>query len=59
MLDNLSQENFEHIIDVLILFNQLNPKKEVSLSEKSIKDALLFMNTIGNEFADKLGIGNV
>ena len=52
-----TQEQFEHILNVLILYNQLTPKStEVYLNEKSIKEALNFMNTTGKEFSDKLGM---
>ena len=57
MLNKFSQEQFEHILNVLILYNQLTPKTtEVYLNEKSIKEALNFMNTRGKEFSDKLGM---
>lgn len=56
MLENINQEQFEHIINVLILYKQLNPKKDVYLSEKSIKDAITFMNTFGSKFANQLGM---
>ena len=57
MLNKFSQEQFEHILNVLILYNQLTPKTtEVYLNEKSIKEALNFMNTTGKEFSDKLGM---
>lgn len=54
-----TQEQFEHILNVLILYNQLTPKETiVYLNEKSIKDSLKFMNTTGKEFSDKLGMQN-
>ena len=57
MLNKFSQEQFEHILNVLILYNQLTPKTtEVYLNEKSIKEAFNFMNTTGKEFSDKLGM---
>lgn len=57
MLNKFSQEQFEHILNVLILYNQLTPKTTgVYLNEKSIKEALNFMNTAGKEFSDKLGM---
>jgi hypothetical protein len=59
MLNKFTQEQFEHILNVLILYNQLTPKKTiVYLNEKSIKDSLKFMNTTGKEFSDKLGMLN-
>tara|TARA_B100000029_G_C17192208_1_gene821084 strand:+ start:134 stop:310 length:177 start_codon:yes stop_codon:yes gene_type:complete len=56
MLENISQEQFEHIINLLILYKQLNPNKDVYLSESSVKNAIKFMSTAGKEFADKLGL---
>ena len=56
MFENLSQEQFEHIIDALILFKQTNPKKKVTLSERSVKEAFNFLNTTGRQFASQLGM---
>ena len=56
MFENLDQEQFEHIIEVLILFKQTNPKKTVTLSEKSVKEAFKFLNTAGKQFASQLGM---
>ena len=56
MFENLTQEQFNHIIDVLILFKQTNPKKTVYLSEKSVKEAFHFINTTGKQFASQLGM---
>ena len=56
MLENISQEQFEHIINLLILYKQLNPNKDVYLSESSVKNAIKFMSTASKEFADKLGL---
>jgi len=57
MLNKLSQKQFEHILDVLILYNQLTPDTtEVYLTEKSIKEALVFMKEKGSQFADQLGM---
>jgi hypothetical protein len=58
MFENLSQENFEHILDVLILYKQVNPKKVVCLNEKCVKEAFHFMNTTGQQFASQLGMKN-
>ena len=55
-MNNFTQKQFEHIIDLLILYKQLNPTKNVYLSEKSIKDAIMFMDTTGKSFANELGI---
>ena len=56
MFENLSQEQFEQILDVLILYKQLNNKKKVTLSESSVKEAFHFMNTTGKQFASQLGM---
>ena len=56
MFENLTQEQFEHILDMLILYKQTNPKKVVCLNEKCAKDAIHFMNTTGQRFASQLGI---
>ena len=56
MFEKLTQEQFNHIIDVLILFKQTNPKKKVTLSEKSVKEAFNFLNTTGRQFASQLGM---
>jgi len=56
MIDRLTQEQFEHIIEVLILYKQLSKDKMVTLSEKSIKEAFFFMNNQGEDLANQLGI---
>ena len=56
MFENLDQEQFDHIIEVLILYKQTNPKKIVTLSEKSVKEAFNFLNTTGKQFASQLGM---
>jgi hypothetical protein len=58
MFENLNQEQFEHIIDIMILYKQAHPKKNVYLNEKCLKEALNFMNTTGKEFASQLGLNN-
>lgn len=42
----LTDEQFEHIIDVLILYKTLNKGKDVYLNEKCIKEAFYFMDSI-------------
>ena len=56
MFENLTQEQFEHILDILILYKQLHPDKNVYLNEKCTKDAIHFMNTTGQRFASQLGM---
>lgn len=55
-LCNLSDEQFSHILDILILYNQLHPNKVVYLNEKCIKEALHFMNSQGKDIASRLGM---
>ena len=55
-LENLSQEQFDHILDLLILYAQANKGKNVYLNEKSIKEAIHFMNNAGKEMAKQLGV---
>ena len=56
MLEKINQKQFEHIIDILILYKQTNPKKTVYINEKSIKEAFEFMQTHGKDLADQLGM---
>tara|TARA_B100000035_G_C20788088_1_gene459927 strand:+ start:464 stop:646 length:183 start_codon:yes stop_codon:yes gene_type:complete len=55
-LENLSDEQLEHIINILFIYKQANKKKDVYLNEKSIKEAIYFMNTVGEEMASQLGM---
>tara|TARA_X000000950_G_C13894690_1_gene652356 strand:+ start:1708 stop:1887 length:180 start_codon:yes stop_codon:yes gene_type:complete len=56
-LRKFTQKEFEHIIDMLILYKTVSPPEtEVYLNEKSIMEAFVFMNNQGKQFADKLGI---
>lgn len=55
-LENLSDEQFEHILNILIIYKQCNRNKTVCLNEKCIKDAIYFMNTVGKEMGSQLGI---
>ena len=59
MFEKLTQEQFEHILDMLILYKQTNPKKVVCLNEKSVKESIHFMNTTGREFASQLGMNKI
>ena len=38
--EELNQTRFEHIINLLIMYKQENKEKDVSLSERSMKEAL-------------------
>ena len=39
-LQNLSDEQFEHILNLLIVYAQANKDKDVYLNEKCIKEAI-------------------
>jgi len=54
MLENINQKQFEHIIDILIIYKQLNPKKDVYLSESSVKDAINFMQKSGEKIFNNI-----
>tara|TARA_B110001469_G_C9646127_1_gene326652 strand:- start:3103 stop:3282 length:180 start_codon:yes stop_codon:yes gene_type:complete len=56
MLEKLTQKQFEHILDILILYKTLNKNKNIYLSEKSIMGALDFMNNQGKDIANQLGM---
>ena len=56
MFENLNQEQFEHILDIMILYKQVNPNKNVYLNEKYAKEAIHFINTTGQRFASQLGM---
>jgi len=55
-IENLSQEQFDHILDLLIIYKQANKDKNVYLNEKSIKETIHFMNNAGKEMAKQLGV---
>jgi hypothetical protein len=44
-MDKLPQAYFEQILNLLIFYKQMNPKKKVTLSEKSIKEATTFFHS--------------
>ena len=52
----LTQEQFQHVLDVLILFKQMNPKKDVYLNESSIKEAFHFMENIKSTVSSNPGL---
>ena len=56
-LRKFTQKEFDHIIELLILYKTVTPPEtEVYLNEKSIMEAFVFMNNHGKQFADKLGL---
>ena len=60
IFENLNQEQFEYILEVLISYKQTNPNIRVTLSEKSFKEALEQANNIKEKlnlpkiYSDKL-----
>ena len=54
MLDKIPQPQFEHIIDLLIMYKQINPNKEVYLNENSIKEAILYIKKNSEKLSEKL-----
>jgi len=56
MYERLSQEQFEHILNLLIVYKQCDRNTNVYLNEKSIKEAIHFMNNSGKEMAKQLGM---
>ena len=43
--DNLNQKQFEYVLDVLIMYKQLNPNKDVYLNESTFKGAIDVVNS--------------
>ena len=56
MFDRFNQQQFEHALDVLILYKQTCPKKNVYINDKSVKEAFAFMQTHGKDLADQMGM---
>ncbi len=54
MLDKIPQAQFEHIIDLLIMYKQMNLNKEVYLNENSIKEAILYIKKNSEKLSEKL-----
>ena len=47
MKGQYTQEQFTHIVDLLIQYKRCVPDKEVSLSEASLKDAVAYFTKFG------------
>lgn len=56
MLEKIPQEQFEHIIDLLIMYKQMNLNKEVYLNENSIKEAILYIKKNSEKLIEKFGL---
>ena len=46
MLENINQEQFEQIINLLIMYKQLNKDKVVYLNETSLKKCMSFFKNV-------------
>ena len=53
MLENINQEQFDYLINILIQYKILNKKKDVYLNEKSVKEAIHYFNNIKSEIFNK------
>jgi hypothetical protein len=42
--ENLNQEQFDYVLNVLVMYKQINPKKDVYLNEKTFKGAISIVN---------------
>tara|TARA_Y100001980_G_C14515806_1_gene291129 strand:- start:1042 stop:1224 length:183 start_codon:yes stop_codon:yes gene_type:complete len=42
--ENLTQEQFDYVLNVLIMYKQINPNKEVYMNEKTFKNAISVVN---------------
>ena len=54
MFERLNDDQFKYMIEAMCLYKQLNPDKQVSLSEKSAKEAMNFFNREGNRYIPML-----
>ena len=45
-LDNLSQKQFEYILNLLIMYKQVCPNEEVYLNENSIRKSLKMVDLV-------------
>jgi hypothetical protein len=54
MFERLNDDQFKYMIEAMCLYKQLNPDKNVSLSEKSAKVAMNFFNREGNRYIPML-----
>ena len=47
--ENLTQKQFNYVIDILIMYKQLNPNKDVYLNENTFKSALSVVTNFMNK----------
>lgn len=47
-LENLSQQQFDYILNILIMYKQVCPKEDVYLNEKSILKSLKLVELVNN-----------
>ena len=56
MLNELTQEQFEKVLEMLILYNQMTPSTtNVYLTEKSIIEAYHYMSSQSKELFKQIG----
>ena len=48
-LDNLNQEQFEYVLNLLIMYKNLFPKEDVYLNENSIIKSMNILNKVQKE----------
>lgn len=48
-LDNLNQEQFEYVLNLLIMYKNLFPKEDVYLNERSVLKSMQILNKSKNE----------
>jgi len=48
-LENLSQQQFDYILNLLIMYKQVCPKEDVYLNEKSILKSLKLVDLVNKD----------
>ena len=51
--ENLTQDQFDYVLNVLVMYKQLNPKKDVYLNERCFKSALGSISNLMNSQTSK------
>ena len=42
--EKLTQEQFDYVLNILIMYKQINPNKDVYLNERTFKNAVSIVN---------------
>uniref|UniRef100_A0A6C0IVP8 Uncharacterized protein n=1 Tax=viral metagenome TaxID=1070528 RepID=A0A6C0IVP8_9ZZZZ len=53
MLERLSQSQFEQILNMVIIYKQVHPNKDVYLNERCVKEAINYMQIAGKELQNR------